>query len=47
MAAESAPRLFDPIAMEVFSNRLLSVTEDMGNTLIRASFSTNIKERTS
>jgi N-methylhydantoinase B len=37
--------LFDPIAMEVFSNRLLSITEDMGNTLIRASFSTNIKER--
>jgi N-methylhydantoinase B len=31
--------------MEVFSNRLLSITEDMGNTLIRSSFSTNIKER--
>lgn len=37
--------LSDPIAMEVFSNRLLSITEDMGNTLIRSSFSTNIKER--
>lgn len=37
--------LADPIAMEVFSNRLLSITEDMGNTLIRSSFSTNIKER--
>jgi N-methylhydantoinase B len=37
--------LGDPIAMEVFSNRLLSITEDMGNTLIRSSFSTNIKER--
>lgn len=36
---------FDPIAMEVFSNRLLSITEEMGNTLIRSSFSTNIKER--
>jgi N-methylhydantoinase B len=36
---------FDPIAMEVFSNRLLSITEDMGNNLIRSSFSTNIKER--
>ncbi|MDP7652312.1 MAG: hydantoinase B/oxoprolinase family protein [Rhodospirillales bacterium] len=36
---------FDPIAMEVFNNRLLSVTEDMGNTLVRSSFSTNIKER--
>lgn len=37
--------LADPVAMEVFSNRLLSITEDMGNTLIRSSFSTNIKER--
>jgi N-methylhydantoinase B len=37
--------LHDPIAMEVFSNRLLSITEDMGSTLIRSSFSTNIKER--
>ena len=31
--------------MEVFSNRLLSITEDMNNTLVRSSFSTNIKER--
>jgi N-methylhydantoinase B len=31
--------------MEVFSNRLLSITEEMGSNLIRASFSTNIKER--
>lgn len=36
---------FDPILVEVFGNRLLSITEDMGNTLIRSSFSTNIKER--
>jgi N-methylhydantoinase B/acetone carboxylase, alpha subunit len=35
----------DPIGMEVFFNRLLSITEDMNNTLVRASFSTNIKER--
>src|SRR5215216_4465547 len=35
----------DPILMEVFSNRLLSVTEEIGSNLIRASFSTNIKER--
>ncbi len=35
----------DPIAMEVFANRLLSITEEMGHVLIRASFSTNIKER--
>ena len=31
--------------MEVFNNRLLSITEDMNNTLVRSSFSTNIKER--
>jgi N-methylhydantoinase B len=37
--------LADPIAMEVFSNRLLSITEDIGNTLVRSSFSPNIKER--
>jgi N-methylhydantoinase B len=39
------PAILDPIAMEVFSNRLLSITEDMNNTLVRSSFSTNIKER--
>jgi N-methylhydantoinase B len=44
MRDQSTP-LADAIAMEVFSNRLLSITEDMGNTLIRSSFSTNIKER--
>jgi N-methylhydantoinase B len=38
-------RIHDPIAMEVFTNRLLSITEDMNNTLVRSSFSTNIKER--
>lgn len=37
--------IHDPIAMEVFTNRLLSITEDMNNTLVRSSFSTNIKER--
>ena len=36
---------FDPIAMEVFSNRLLTITEEMGITLVRGSFSPNIKER--
>ncbi len=38
-------KIHDPIAMEVFTNRLLSITEDMNNTLVRSSFSTNIKER--
>ena len=41
----NAHHLADPILMEVFSNRLLSITEEMGTNLIRASFSTNIKER--
>jgi N-methylhydantoinase B len=41
----SNPPLTDPVMMEVFSNRLLSITEEMGSNLIRASFSTNIKER--
>ena len=45
MNDSTATTLFDPIAMEVFSNRLLSITEDMNNTLVRSSFSTNIKER--
>lgn len=41
-----APRgVHDPVAMEVFANRLLSITEEMGSVLVRASFSTNIKER--
>ena len=45
MTESASPQVFDPIAMEVFSNRLLSITEDMDNTLVRSSFSTNIKER--
>ena len=45
MTPTSTDRIADPIAMEVFSNRMLTITEEMGNTLIRSSFSTNIKER--
>jgi N-methylhydantoinase B len=41
----TADRLADPIQMEVFSNRLLAIAEDMGSILIRSSFSSNIKER--
>lgn len=37
--------LADPVAMEVFANRLTSISEEMGNVLVRSSFSTNIKER--
>jgi N-methylhydantoinase B len=35
----------DPIAMEVFTNRLLAIADEIGNSMIRASFSSNIKER--
>ena len=38
-------RLADAVQMEVFSNRLLAIAEDMGSILIRSSFSSNIKER--
>lgn len=33
------------IDMEVFGNRLMSVTDEMSTSLIKSSFSTNIKER--
>lgn len=35
----------DAVALEVFSNALLSVAEEMGAALIRTAYSTNIKER--
>ena len=41
--AEQSP--IDAIALEVFSNRLLAIAEEMGRRLVRSSFSPNIKER--
>src|SRR6266511_705757 len=38
----SAP---DAVALEVFSNALLSISEEMGALLIRTAYSINIKER--
>ncbi|WP_445680721.1 hydantoinase B/oxoprolinase family protein [Radicibacter daui] len=38
-------QLSDPIAMEVFTNRLLAIADEIGSSMIRASFSSNIKER--
>ncbi|SFB23956.1 N-methylhydantoinase B [Lentibacillus halodurans] len=35
----------DPITVEVLGNALLSIAEEMGGTLVRTSYSTNIKER--
>lgn len=45
MPPAATPAATDPIAMEIFSNRLLAIVDEMGHTLIRSSFSTNIKER--
>ncbi|MEZ5853322.1 MAG: hydantoinase B/oxoprolinase family protein [Hyphomicrobiaceae bacterium] len=39
------PATLDPITVEVIGNALASIVEEMGETLVRASYSTNIKER--
>lgn len=44
-AASAPARDFDVIEMEVYSNRFMSITDEMGLSLVRSSFSTNIKER--
>ncbi len=36
---------FNPVLLEVFKNKFSSIAEEMGVTLIRTSFSPNIKER--
>jgi N-methylhydantoinase B len=41
----AAARRFDPVAVEVFTNRLLAITESMASNMMRASFSVQIKER--
>ena len=35
----------DPVSLEIFNNRFMSIAEQMGKTLERASHSVNIKER--
>jgi N-methylhydantoinase B len=42
---QEGDRQFDAIAMEVFSNRMLSITETMAIQMMRSSFSSQIKER--
>ena len=37
--------MIDPITTEVIGNALASIVEEMGETLVRAAYSTNIKER--
>jgi N-methylhydantoinase B len=45
-AIAAAPAVHaDPITAEVISSALSSITEQMGEALVRASYSTNIKER--
>lgn len=39
------PAQVDPITVEVIGSALTSIVEEMGEALIRASYSTNIKER--
>jgi N-methylhydantoinase B len=45
LASVANMRDFDPVAVEVFSNRLLSIIESMASNMMRASFSPQIKER--
>lgn len=44
-AGKATAAMPDPVALEVFSNALLSVAEEMGALLIRTAYSINIKER--
>ncbi|MDU7520061.1 MAG: hydantoinase B/oxoprolinase family protein [Roseomonas mucosa] len=44
-AAAKDRAVVDPITVEVISSALSSITEEMGEALVRASYSTNIKER--
>ncbi|WP_417462978.1 hydantoinase B/oxoprolinase family protein [Kordiimonas sp.] len=45
MTQQQTATLSNPIEMEVFTNRLLAVADEIGTSMIRASFSSNIKER--
>ena len=44
-AVEAARPALDPITVEVIGSALASIAEEMGEALVRASYSTNIKER--
>ena len=44
-ASPEATRELDPITVEVIGAALESIVEETGEALIRASYSTNIKER--
>ena len=44
-SASAGTPAIDPITVEVIGNALASIAEEMGETLVRAAYSTNIKER--
>lgn len=44
-ATDMTHPVLDPITVEVIGSALTSITEEMGEALVRASYSTNIKER--
>lgn len=43
--AVTAPRAYDPITLEVMRNALYSIADEMNASLVRASYSTNVKDR--
>ncbi|MFT5447620.1 MAG: N-methylhydantoinase B [Gammaproteobacteria bacterium] len=45
MANNPCMTSIDPVTVEVIGNAIASIADEMGETLIRASYSTNIKER--
>src|SRR6478735_5205209 len=45
LPATSSAAAIDPITVEVIGSALSSIVEEMGEALVRASYSTNIKER--
>ena len=45
LAARESPAAPDPITIEVLGSAFASIGEEMGEALVRASYSTNIKER--
>jgi len=45
MTGQTASLTLDPITVEVIGAALSSIVEETGEALVRASYSTNIKER--
>ncbi|CAM3388407.1 Methylhydantoinase [Bordetella sputigena] len=45
VAATGSPAQLDPITVEILGNAFASIADEMGEALVRTSYSTNIKER--